>query len=81
MLEKDLDLLNKINKVSELVGGFETPFGLELLATVHWLMSKENKTELNDLISAVYSWNIKKQKFSKKQIEIAYNVLIQQAWE
>lgn len=80
LLEKDLDLLNKINKVSELVGGFETPFGLELLATVHWLMSKENKTELNDLISAVYSWNVKKQKFSKKQIEIAYNVLIQQAW-
>ncbi len=80
LLEKDLDLLKKINKVSELVGGFETPFGLELLATVHWLMSKENKTELNDLISAVYSWNVKKQKFSKKQIEIAYNVLIQQAW-
>ena len=80
LLEKDLDLLNKINKVSELVGGFETPFGLELLATVHWLMSKENKKELNDLISAVYSWNVKKQKFSKKQIEIAYNVLIQQAW-
>ena len=80
LLEKDLDLLKKINKVSELVGGFETPFGLELLATVHWLMSKENKKELNDLISAVYSWNVKKQKFSKKQIEIAYNVLIQQAW-
>ncbi len=80
LLEKDSDLLNKINRVSELVDGFETPFGLELLATVHWLMSKENKTELNDLISSVYSWNVKKQKFSKKQIEIAYNVLIQQAW-
>lgn len=80
LLEKDSDLLNKINRVSELVDGFETPFGLELLATVHWLMSKENKTELNDLISAIYSWNAKKQKFSKKQIEIAYNVLIQQAW-
>ena len=47
-------------------GGFEIPFGLELLATVHWLMSKENKTELDYLISVVYSWNAKKQKFSKK---------------
>ncbi len=80
LLKKDDNLLDKIDKVSNLVNGFETPFGLELLATVHWLICKENKKELNDVIQGVYAWNAKKQKFSKRQIETAYNVLINQAW-
>lgn len=80
LLKNDAELLNKLNKVSNLVNGFETPFGLELLATVHWVVSKENKVKLDDVIHGVYTWNAKKQKFSKRQIETAYNVLIKQAW-
>lgn len=80
LLKTNSQILDKINKVSELVNGFETSFGLELLATVHWVISKENKSDLEDIIKGVYSWNKKKQKFSKKQIEIAYNVLKEKAW-
>lgn len=81
LLETDSQILNKINRVSELVNGFETSFGLELLATVHWVMNKENKTNLDEVINGVYSWNKKKQKFSRKQIETAYNTLSIQGWD
>ncbi len=80
LLQTDPQLLDKINRVSELVNGFETAFGLELLATVHWVINKENRNTLDEVISGVYSWNTKKQKFSKKQIETAYDTLKAQAW-
>lgn len=31
-----------LSEVSDLIDGFESPFGMELLATVDWLISKEN---------------------------------------
>lgn len=80
LLKTDMQLLDKIDKVSKLVNGFETSFGLELLATVHWVISKENKSNIDDIIDGVYSWNKKKQKFSTKQIKTAYNILKEQAW-
>lgn len=80
LIKTDLQLLDKINKVSNLVDGFETSFGLELLATVHWVADKEKKVILDEVIEAVYSWNEKKRKFSTRQIEIAYNRLKSQAW-
>ncbi len=36
------------NKVSDLVEGFETPFGLELLSTVHWVVTKIGTAETKE---------------------------------
>lgn len=80
LLKSDNSLLDKINKVSKLVSGFETSFGLELLATVHWVSTREDKTSLNDVIDGVYAWGKQKHKFSEKQIKIAYNILQEQNW-
>ena len=80
LIKDNLDLLKKIEKVSDLVNGFETSFGLELLSTVHWVVRKECKSNVNEVINAVYSWNEKKRKFSQRQIEIAFNTLKTQAW-
>ncbi len=74
------DILAKIERVSQLVNGFETSFGLELLATVHWVVKKENNQKSEDIIKAVYSWNNKKHKFSENQIKIAYNTLNEYSW-
>ena len=35
----------RFDRVGELVEGFETPFGLELLATVHWVATREKATD------------------------------------
>jgi hypothetical protein len=32
----------RFDRVSELVEGFESPFGMELLATVHWLFQHDD---------------------------------------
>jgi hypothetical protein len=35
------DTKGRFDRVAELVHGFETPFGLELLATVHWVAAHD----------------------------------------
>lgn len=80
IIKNEPDILKDFNKVSELVDGFETSFGLELLATVHWVIKKENNKSINEIIDAVYNWNNKKHKFTKKQINIAYEILLKQGW-
>lgn len=68
------------DRVAELVEGFETPFGLELLATVHWLTRNGQPRPLNDLVNDIYAWNPRKRQFSQRQIRLAQNVLVQRGW-
>ena len=67
-------------KVAKLVDGFETPFGLELLSIVHWIVKNENASNLEEVISKIYNWNERKKQFSEKQIKIALDVLIKNNW-
>lgn len=67
-------------KVMELVDGFESPFGLELLATVHWIINKEKTHSKSEIVKSVYNWNSRKRQFSEKQIELAMNILIDRQW-
>ncbi|WP_152018344.1 type II toxin-antitoxin system antitoxin DNA ADP-ribosyl glycohydrolase DarG [Aliarcobacter butzleri] len=67
-------------KVAKLVDGFETPFGLELLATVHWIVKNENASNLEEVISKIYNWNERKKQFSRKQIQIALDTLVKNNW-
>ena len=70
----------RIQKVSELVEGFESSFGLELLATVYWLIVKENIKTLDQIIAHTHSWNDHKKQFTPRQIEIAVNRLVDKGW-
>lgn len=67
-------------KVAMLIDGFETPFGLELLSTVHWVVKNEGANGLDDAVKKIYNWNERKKQFSKKQIQIALDVLIKNNW-
>jgi O-acetyl-ADP-ribose deacetylase (regulator of RNase III) len=40
--------VSALNKTSEWIDGFESPLGLELLATVDWLVHRENCTPTNE---------------------------------
>ncbi len=68
------------DKVSDLVDGFETPFGMELLSTVHWVITKESAHSFSELITKVYDWNKRKKQFSQRQIQLAVKVLEQKKW-
>lgn len=57
--------------LSEFIEGFESSFGLELLATVHWVELHDKPSTPEELVKQVYQWNISKKKFSAYQIQLA----------
>lgn len=74
------EVLARFDRVADLVEGFETSFGLELLSTVHWVATQEGAAELDEVISKIYTWNDHKQKFTTRQIEIALKTLQTKSW-
>lgn len=70
----------RFERVAELVEGFETPFGLELLSTVHWVTTHGAVQSEDDLIAKVYAWNERKSRFSPRQIKLALDVLTRKNW-
>ena len=70
----------RFDRVAALVEGFESPFGLELLSTVHWVMHHESVHTLPDVIARTYAWNDRKRQFTPRQIGIAVEVLTRQRW-
>jgi hypothetical protein len=69
----------RFDRVADLVQGYETPFGLELLATVHW-EAKEGADTLEKTTEAVYAWNERKRRFSPEQIQRAWQLLDAKGW-
>ncbi len=68
------DEKDRLKKVSSLIEGFESPFGLELLATVHWAAkSLDKNASITSIKSFIDDWSPrKKQLMSEEQINIAY---------
>ena len=79
-LQRNPDTLERFNRVTNLVRGFESPFGLELLATVHWVATENPKSDLEEIVACTYQWNDRKRQFSERQIGIAYRTLQEQGW-
>lgn len=78
-LEEHQEAKCYLEQVSELIYGFETPYDLELLSTVFWIL-KENVTNINDekfVVQSVQQWNDRKKRiFSANDIEQVWNYLV-----
>ena len=70
----------RFERVAKLVEGFESPFGLELLATVHWVATREGAHTDEEVVAQTYGWGQRKKRFSQQQIVLARRVLSDQAW-
>ena len=79
-LQGQPEMRKRLERVTELVEGFETSFGMELLATVHWVAAKRPSATLEEVIADVYEWNSRKKQFSERQIGLAYGVLKEKGW-
>ena len=79
-LKDNEETLARFTRVAGLVDGFETPFGLELLSTVHWVAAREGARDPDEVISRTYAWNRRKGRFSRRQIQLAYDVLRDKRW-
>lgn len=70
----------RFDRVAKLIDGFETPFGMELLATVHWVCTREGATAEDETVKRTYAWSDRKKNFDQKQIALAHEVLASQGW-
>ncbi|MDD2943806.1 MAG: macro domain-containing protein [bacterium] len=79
-LLKHPETRSRFDKVSRLVEGFESQFGLELLSTVHWVMKKENARSFEEVADSTYAWNERKKQFTRRQLRLAMDLLTEQNW-
>lgn len=54
------DTQQRFDRVARLVEGYETPFGLELLATVHWVATREGARGRAEIADATWQWGHRK---------------------
>lgn len=70
------NLSQYIEKIKQIISGFETPFGMELLGTVHWVVAQEGAKDIDEVITKVHNWNNrKKQLMLPQDITVAYKHL------
>ena len=70
----------RLARVTDLVEGFESSFGLELLATVHWVADHRPSASDDEVIAYTYAWNPRKRQFTERQIRLALEVLRDKGW-
>ncbi|MHB1216851.1 MAG: type II toxin-antitoxin system antitoxin DNA ADP-ribosyl glycohydrolase DarG [Alphaproteobacteria bacterium] len=70
----------RFDRVVDLVQGFETPFGLELLSTVHWVATQGGAKTPEEVITQTYAWGERKRQFSERQIRLALSTLAEKQW-
>ena len=79
-LQQHPDTRTRFDKVAKLVEGFESPFGLELLSTVHWVMKNEAVSSVDEVVKYTYAWNDRKRQFTPRQIALAADVVTNKGW-
>lgn len=82
-LADQLDAQARLSEVAALIEGYETPFGMELLSTVHWVATHDAEAGTSDeeAVRAVHAWNTRKATTMKpEQIRAAWSHLKDQGW-
>jgi len=69
-----------LDRVERLVDGWETPYGLELLTTVHWVVKQEGAQSEAEAVAKTHAWSERKKKFTPRQIGLAHQQLARQGW-
>ena len=71
----------RLRRVAQLIEGFETPYGMELLSSVHWVATHgETTSTVDEAIRAVHAWNDRKKRFTPDQIRLAWETLQKKGW-
>lgn len=74
----------RFERVSALIEGFETPFGMELLATVHWVATREEPQAAHNpdaALADVRAWSTRKAQLMRpEQVTAAWRRLQDHGW-
>ncbi len=81
-LETQQESRTRLGQVAELIEGFETPYGMELLSSVHWVAKHtDNPARTSDeAVRQVHSWNDRKRMFRQEHIHVAWRRLADKGW-
>jgi O-acetyl-ADP-ribose deacetylase (regulator of RNase III) len=77
------ETLQRIERVSQLTEGFESAYGLELLASVYWIAKNEIGPGDGDnvVLARVRDWSARKGRmFLPEHVEVALSALRQRGW-
>jgi hypothetical protein len=83
LLKEHPDILKRMDRVIELIDGYEDSYGLELLSTVHWVMrhNPEAREKPQAAIDAVCHWTARKRRSLKPDHLLkAWQRLKEQGW-
>lgn len=75
--------IERLEKISKLIEGFETPYGMELLSSVHWVAQHKTPraTDPESAVDAVLAWNKRKRlMFKPAHIIVAWEHLEHRGW-
>lgn len=83
VLKAHPETARRIARVLELAEGFESAYGLELLASVHWVMTEDpaHAHDLESVVTAVQAWNTRKGRmFNRDHVSTAWQLLRERGW-
>lgn len=72
----------RLGRLQSLIDGFQSPYGMELLATVHWVANAEaNVSSPDAALLAIGAWNPRKKRLMQPvHVSAAWDRLVQQDW-
>jgi O-acetyl-ADP-ribose deacetylase (regulator of RNase III) len=82
-LSGDAETAGRLERVRRLIEGFETPYGMELLATVHWVAHSESaaRNDAEEAVRLVQEWSVRKRRtFRPQHIRTAWGQLHAHRW-
>lgn len=82
LLDGQPETKTRLDRVKRLISGFETPFGMELLATVHWVATQDPRaTTIDEAVAAVHAWSTRKRELMKPgHVAVAWRRLEEEGW-
>jgi len=73
----------RLSRVATLIDGFESPYGMELLSSVHWVSTHQAPpvTDAESALERVHAWNPRKKKVLKtRHVKVAWRRLKDNGW-
>jgi O-acetyl-ADP-ribose deacetylase (regulator of RNase III) len=74
---------SRMERVAQLIEGYEDPYGMELLSSVHWVMQHEAgaRESIDKAVHGVRNWNDRKRRLLKAEhLKLAWERLRDQGW-
>ncbi|MGR5340148.1 type II toxin-antitoxin system antitoxin DNA ADP-ribosyl glycohydrolase DarG [Vibrio astriarenae] len=81
-LEEHTDTKQRFDKVAKLIEGFESQNGMELLSTVHWVVTQDlgEEASTEEVVNKVHNWSSRKAKMKPAHILAALKRLKLEGW-